>query len=165
MKRTDQYDPAALKHMEKEFDQWEQNEVSSFIKRAPESKTEYTTASGMPTKRTYTPLDLKNTPFEDIGFPGQYPPAHAVDRGRGLDVPVVVAPVPETGTASTRPGAPGGRYPDQDRANSGGADNHVAGLAAESRYSGCKAGWPGAGGLALPGCAKPRLGALAAAGR
>ena len=66
MKRTDQYDPAALKHMEKEFDQWEQNEVSSFIKRAPESKTEYTTASGMPTKRTYTPLDLKNTPFEDI---------------------------------------------------------------------------------------------------
>lgn len=45
MKRTDQYDPAALKHIEKEFDQWEQNEVSSFIKRAPESKTEYTTAS------------------------------------------------------------------------------------------------------------------------
>ena len=86
MKRTDQYDPAALKHMEKEFDQWEQNEVSSFIKRAPESKTEYTTASGMPTKRTYTPLDLKNTPFEDIGFPGQYPftrgPYPTMYRGR-----------------------------------------------------------------------------------
>ncbi|AHI32051.1 methylmalonyl-CoA mutase [Marinobacter salarius] len=86
MKRTDQYDPAALKHIEKEFDQWEQNEVSSFIKRAPESKTEYTTASGMPTKRTYTPLDLKNTPFEDIGFPGQYPftrgPYPTMYRGR-----------------------------------------------------------------------------------
>ncbi|MDC8454640.1 methylmalonyl-CoA mutase family protein [Marinobacter sp. DS40M6] len=86
MKRTDQYDPAALKNMEKEFDQWEQNEVSSFIKRAPESKTEYTTASGMPTKRTYTPLDLKNTPFEDIGFPGQYPftrgPYPTMYRGR-----------------------------------------------------------------------------------
>jgi len=86
MKRTDQYDPAALEHMEKEFDQWEQNEVSSFIKRAPESKTEYTTASGMPTKRTYTPLDLKNTPFEDIGFPGQYPftrgPYPTMYRGR-----------------------------------------------------------------------------------
>lgn len=86
MKRTDHYDPAALKHMEKEFDQWEQNEVSSFIKRAPESKTEYTTASGMPTKRTYTPLDLKNTPFEDIGFPGQYPftrgPYPTMYRGR-----------------------------------------------------------------------------------
>jgi methylmalonyl-CoA mutase N-terminal domain/subunit len=72
--------------MEKEFDQWEQNEVSSFIKRAPESKTEYTTASGMPTKRTYTPLDLKNTPFEDIGFPGQYPftrgPYPTMYRGR-----------------------------------------------------------------------------------
>ena len=73
MNRTDQYDPAALKHIEKEFDQWEKNEVSSFIKRAPESQSEYTTASGMPTKRTYTPLDVKDTPFEDIGFPGQYP--------------------------------------------------------------------------------------------
>ena len=86
MKRTDQYDPAALKHMEKEFDQWEQNEVSSFIKRAPESKPEYVTASGMPTKRTYTPLDVKNTPFEDIGFPGQYPftrgPYPTMYRGR-----------------------------------------------------------------------------------
>jgi methylmalonyl-CoA mutase N-terminal domain/subunit len=73
MNYTDQYDPAALKHIEKEFDKWEQNEVSSFIKRAPESQPEYTTASGMLTKRTYTPLDVKNTPFEDIGFPGQYP--------------------------------------------------------------------------------------------
>ncbi|WP_420390936.1 methylmalonyl-CoA mutase family protein [Marinobacter sp.] len=86
MKRTDQYDPAALKHIEKEFDQWEQNEVSSFIKRAPESKPEYVTASGMPTKRTYTPLDVKNTPFEDIGFPGQYPftrgPYPTMYRGR-----------------------------------------------------------------------------------
>ena len=86
MKRTDQYDPAALKHIEKEFDQWEQNEVSSFIKRAPESKPVYVTASGMPTKRTYTPLDVKNTPFEDIGFPGQYPftrgPYPTMYRGR-----------------------------------------------------------------------------------
>ncbi|EDM49445.1 methylmalonyl-CoA mutase family protein [Marinobacter algicola] len=86
MKRTDQYDPAALKHIEKEFDQWERNEVSSFIKRAPESKPEYVTASGMPTKRTYTPLDVKNTPFEDIGFPGQYPftrgPYPTMYRGR-----------------------------------------------------------------------------------
>lgn len=86
MKRTDQYDPAALKHIKKEFDQWEQNEVSSFIKRAPESKPEYVTASGMPTKRTYTPLDVKNTPFEDIGFPGQYPftrgPYPTMYRGR-----------------------------------------------------------------------------------
>ncbi|MAZ05877.1 MAG: methylmalonyl-CoA mutase [Halomonas sp.] len=59
--------------MEEEFNQWEKNEVSSFIKRAPERKSEYATASGMPTKRTYTPLDVKDTPFEDVGFPGQYP--------------------------------------------------------------------------------------------
>ncbi|MDF0752309.1 methylmalonyl-CoA mutase family protein [Marinobacter sp. 71-i] len=86
MNRTDQYDPAALKHIEKEFDQWEKNEVSSFIKRAPESQSEYTTASGMPTKRTYTPLDVKDTAFEDIGFPGQYPftrgPYPTMYRGR-----------------------------------------------------------------------------------
>ncbi len=86
MNHTDQYDPAALKHIEKEFNEWEQNEVSSFIKRAPESQSEYTTASGMPTKRTYTPLDVKDTPFEDIGFPGQYPftrgPYPTMYRGR-----------------------------------------------------------------------------------
>lgn len=86
MNRTDQYDPAALKHIEKEFDEWEKNEVSSFIKRAPESQSEYTTASGMPTKRTYTPLDVKDTPFEDVGFPGQYPftrgPYPTMYRGR-----------------------------------------------------------------------------------
>lgn len=73
MNHTDQYDPAALRHIEEEFNQWEKNEVSSFIKRAPERKSEYATASGMPTKRTYTPLDVKDTPFEDVGFPGQYP--------------------------------------------------------------------------------------------
>ncbi|NMT63583.1 methylmalonyl-CoA mutase family protein [Marinobacter orientalis] len=86
MNHTDQYDPAALKHIEKEFDEWEKNEVASFIKRAPESQSEYITASGMPTKRTYTPLDLKDTPFEDIGFPGQYPftrgPYPTMYRGR-----------------------------------------------------------------------------------
>ena len=73
MNHTDQHDPAALKHIEKEFNEWENNEVASFIKRAPESQSEYNTASGMPTKRTYTPLDVKDTPFEDVGFPGQYP--------------------------------------------------------------------------------------------
>ncbi|MCR8915308.1 methylmalonyl-CoA mutase [Marinobacter panjinensis] len=86
MNHTDQHDSAALKHIEKEFNEWEKNEVESFIKRAPESQSEYTTASGMPTKRTYTPLDLKNTPFEDIGFPGQYPftrgPYPTMYRGR-----------------------------------------------------------------------------------
>jgi methylmalonyl-CoA mutase N-terminal domain/subunit len=86
MNHTDQHDPAALKHIEKEFNEWEKNEVESFIKRAPESQSDYTTASGMPTKRTYTPLDLKNTPFEDIGFPGQYPftrgPYPTMYRGR-----------------------------------------------------------------------------------
>ena len=86
MNRTDQYDPAALKHIEKEYNEWENNEVAAFVKRAPESKSEYTTASGMPTKRTYTPLDIKNTPFEDIGFPGQYPftrgPYPTMYRGR-----------------------------------------------------------------------------------
>lgn len=86
MNHTEQHDPAALKHIEKEFNEWEKNEVESFIKRAPESQSEYTTASGMPTKRTYTPLDLKNTPFEDIGFPGQYPftrgPYPTMYRGR-----------------------------------------------------------------------------------
>lgn len=108
MKRTDQYDPAALKHIEKEFDQWEQNEVSSFIKRAPESKTEYTTASGMPTKRTYTPLDLKNTPFEDIGFlgntrlrGGHTPPCIGAGTGPCARLPALVRQGKPTVASST----------------------------------------------------------------
>ncbi|MEX1226409.1 MAG: methylmalonyl-CoA mutase family protein [Marinobacter sp.] len=86
MTNTKQYDNAAIEHMEKEFSKWEKDEVATFVERAPESQSEYVTASGMPVQRTYTPLDIKDSAFEDIGFPGQYPftrgPYPTMYRGR-----------------------------------------------------------------------------------
>jgi len=65
---------------------WEANELQAFLERQPESRAEYRTASGLPVKRVYTPEDLADTPFEEIGLPGRYPftrgPYPTMYRGR-----------------------------------------------------------------------------------
>jgi methylmalonyl-CoA mutase cobalamin-binding domain/chain len=65
---------------------WERNEVASFVARTPESRAEFRTLGGFPVRRTYTALDVANTPLEDIGLPGQYPytrgPYPTMYRGR-----------------------------------------------------------------------------------
>jgi methylmalonyl-CoA mutase cobalamin-binding domain/chain len=83
---TKVYDADAIQKIEKAEKDWESNEVANFVKRAPEAKSEYKTASAFPVKRTYTPADIKDTPYEDIGLPGQYPftrgPYPTMYRGR-----------------------------------------------------------------------------------
>src|SRR5262245_20240028 len=65
---------------------WEENEVASFVEKAPERKSEFETLGGFPVKRTYTALDMQDTPLDDIGLPGQYPftrgPYPTMYRGR-----------------------------------------------------------------------------------
>lgn len=65
---------------------WENNEVATFLKRQPERKLEFKSFGDMPVKRVYTPLDVQDTPFEDIGLPGKYPftrgPYPTMYRGR-----------------------------------------------------------------------------------
>jgi methylmalonyl-CoA mutase cobalamin-binding domain/chain len=65
---------------------WEKKELREFIERQPESHAEYRTASGLPVKRVYTPEDVADTQFEDIGLPGQFPflrgPYPTMYRGR-----------------------------------------------------------------------------------
>ncbi len=65
---------------------WERDEVAKFVARAPERQPEFTTLGGFPVKRTYTALDVADTPPEDIGLPGQYPytrgPYPTMYRGR-----------------------------------------------------------------------------------
>jgi methylmalonyl-CoA mutase N-terminal domain/subunit len=65
---------------------WEKNEVAKFVARAPERQPEFRTLGGFPLKRTYTALDIADTPLEDIGLPGQYPytrgPYPTMYRGR-----------------------------------------------------------------------------------
>ena len=70
----------------RQFEAWEQRELASFLAKAPERQEEFRTLTGFPVKRVYTPLDVADTPQEDIGLPGQYPytrgPYPTMYRGR-----------------------------------------------------------------------------------
>ena len=65
---------------------WEDNELRESIERQPETRDNCTTLAGIPVKRLYTPVDLANTSFDEIGFPGRYPftrgPYPTMYRGR-----------------------------------------------------------------------------------
>src|SRR5438067_11626679 len=52
---------------------WEQREVKSFLAKQNERKDQFYTSGGFPVKRTYTVLDVQETPVEDIGLPGRFP--------------------------------------------------------------------------------------------
>ena len=79
-------DPKALEALREQVQSWENGEVASFVKKAPERKPDFATLGGFPLKRTYTALDVADTPLEDIGLPGQYPftrgPYPTMYRGR-----------------------------------------------------------------------------------
>jgi methylmalonyl-CoA mutase cobalamin-binding domain/chain len=76
----------ARERLEAQVRVWEEGEVARFIAKAPERRAEFTTLGGFPLKRTYTALDIVDTPLEDIGLPGQYPytrgPYPTMYRGR-----------------------------------------------------------------------------------
>jgi methylmalonyl-CoA mutase cobalamin-binding domain/chain len=78
--------PQALERLSSQVQAWETGEVAKFLSRAPERKKDFATLGGFPVKRTYTALDLADTPLEDIGLPGQYPftrgPYPTMYRGR-----------------------------------------------------------------------------------
>jgi len=59
--------------IEEQQQQWEENTLQPTLKKLPESQKEFTTTSLKPIERLYTPRDLSDTKFEDIGFPGQPP--------------------------------------------------------------------------------------------
>ncbi|MFN2521416.1 MAG: methylmalonyl-CoA mutase family protein [Candidatus Limnocylindria bacterium] len=65
---------------------WEATELAAFLARQPEMKQEALTGSLRPVKRVYTPVDVAETPWEDIGLPGAYPytrgPYPTMYRGR-----------------------------------------------------------------------------------
>jgi len=80
------FDPETIRHISEKRRAWEANELREFTERQPEGRPEYHTASGLPLKRVYTPEDIAGTPFEEIGFPGQFPflrgPYPTMYRGR-----------------------------------------------------------------------------------
>lgn len=79
-------DTGAIGRLMQQVHDWERDEVARFIARAPERQPEFRTLGGFALKRTYTALDVVDTPIEDIGLPGRYPytrgPYPTMYRGR-----------------------------------------------------------------------------------
>ncbi len=68
-------------------EKWDEGAVKKSLSKAPERKKEFTSISGTPVERLYTPLDLAETDYDgDLGYPGQYPFTRGVQptmyRGR-----------------------------------------------------------------------------------
>ncbi|HVM12975.1 MAG TPA: methylmalonyl-CoA mutase family protein [Egibacteraceae bacterium] len=84
-RRDELVDAATRARREQELREWERNELAAFTARAPESKQDYFSGSGLPVKRVYTPADLP-ADWEDIGLPGRFPytrgPYPTMYRGR-----------------------------------------------------------------------------------
>jgi methylmalonyl-CoA mutase cobalamin-binding domain/chain len=80
------FDPEILKKTIALRRDWEAHELSEFIKRQPETRIECRTESGLSVKRVYTPEDVAETSFDEIGLPGVYPftrgPYPTMYRGR-----------------------------------------------------------------------------------
>ena len=78
--------PRRARALSAQVDAWQKNEVARFVARAPERASEFSTLGGFALQRTYTALDVADTPLEDIGLPGQYPftrgPYPTMYRGR-----------------------------------------------------------------------------------
>ncbi len=68
------FDEKFLDELERELERWERETVPKWLSRLPERKKEFVTTSGIPIKRLYTPLDLRDKDYmRDLGFPGEYP--------------------------------------------------------------------------------------------
>ena len=55
------------------YQQWEEKVLKPWLSKRPERKQSFKTPSEIEVKRLYTPLDLKGSYEEKIGYPGQYP--------------------------------------------------------------------------------------------
>jgi methylmalonyl-CoA mutase N-terminal domain/subunit len=66
---------------------WAQGVLKKALERAPERQNEFTTTSGIPLDRVYTPLEIADQEYgRDLGLPGEYPFTRGVQptmyRGR-----------------------------------------------------------------------------------
>jgi methylmalonyl-CoA mutase, N-terminal domain len=66
--------PAATREPSAKERAWEENTLRPTLEKSPERQTEFTTISGHPIRRLYTPADLPGwDPDRDLGFPGEPP--------------------------------------------------------------------------------------------
>jgi methylmalonyl-CoA mutase N-terminal domain/subunit len=63
-----------MKRIRKAQEEWDETQLKPSLKRFPERKGKFSTASNIRIKRLYTPEDLEKYDYlSDLGFPGQYP--------------------------------------------------------------------------------------------
>jgi len=68
------FDKQKLTSIVKEKERWERETLEKTLARFPERLPEFTTVSGMPIERLYTPMDVKDLDYvRDLGFPGEFP--------------------------------------------------------------------------------------------
>jgi methylmalonyl-CoA mutase N-terminal domain/subunit len=68
------YDKDKLAEIKDNRDKWEEVTLPQSLTRFPERKQQFTTTSGVPINRLYTPLDVANLDYvQDLGHPGEYP--------------------------------------------------------------------------------------------
>jgi methylmalonyl-CoA mutase N-terminal domain/subunit len=66
--------PAAPRESSAEERAWEENTLRPTLEKSPERQSQFTTISGYPIRRLYTPADLPGwDPNRDLGFPGDPP--------------------------------------------------------------------------------------------
>jgi methylmalonyl-CoA mutase N-terminal domain/subunit len=81
------FDDKELEKVRAGKEKWEQGTLQKTLGRSPESKKAFTSISGMPIERLYTPLDVTNVDYtRDLSFPGEFPFTRGVQptmyRGR-----------------------------------------------------------------------------------
>ncbi len=80
------FDKAKIRTIDDEYRKWSDKTGHTLAKR-PERKADFVNTSGVPVKRAFTPLDVKDLDYmEDLGMPGEYPFTRGVQptmyRGR-----------------------------------------------------------------------------------
>jgi len=81
------FDPENIERLKQDKARWERETLGPHADRAPEWSDRFTTVSGKPIERLYTPLDVPELDYQkDLGFPGEYPFTRGVQptmyRGR-----------------------------------------------------------------------------------
>ncbi|MDY6910035.1 MAG: methylmalonyl-CoA mutase family protein [Thermodesulfobacteriota bacterium] len=81
------FDERALEKIKKSKEQWEQGTLAKSLAKFPERKEVFTTISGTPVERLYTPLEVAGLDYDrDLAYPGTFPFTRGVQptmyRGR-----------------------------------------------------------------------------------
>ena len=81
------FDEKVLQKIQAGKEKWDQGPVAKTLAKSPEAKPVFTTISGAPVERLYTPLDVKGLDYDrDLGYPGMFPFTRGVQptmyRGR-----------------------------------------------------------------------------------